>query len=521
MLDSHLRGDLGACTGMMKLQDPSHRQLNTEWSNRILLLSLLGIAYLTLFPFRFDFTPSTVFHRYPFLLTTSVKQIQKLDFFLNVLLFIPYGFGLSAQARKRGISRWTSLILALAGGAVLSYSVELLQFYIPERDSGWEDVFSNSLGSVTGFFLFHYCGRAILSVLSKCEGLYEAWVSPTHTAFLLAAYFALCFCISIPLQTQTRLSNWDHRSALFVGNDASGKFPWRGQVFLLQVWNRALPGKTIRQLVDGKFTDAASAGLLASYDFLNPPPYRDKNNFLPELIRTSGAPQSAKGQGAEFDGKSWLRTQLPAENLTREIKKTNEFTIHIACMPQATDGATGRIISLSYSDESINFHLRQYGEDLALWFRNPLSETRSGLAWEIPDVFEEGKLRDIVASYDGSDAFLYLDGQEVEQTYRLRPGASLRHIFFHIQTLDLPGYVLVYETLIFLPAGFLIGIAARKWATRGISAWLMLFLGIAIPAALLEILLHEVSGRRIWPGNIALSLFFGLVGALLINADQH
>ncbi len=506
---------------MMKLQDPSHQLISAEWSNRILILSLLGIAYLTLFPFRFDFTPTTVFHRYPFLLMTSVKRVQYLDFFLNVLLFVPYGFGLSAQACKRGSIRWNSLLLALAGGALLSYSVELLQFYIPERDSGWEDVFSNSLGSVTGFFLFQFCGGAILSGLSRCEDLFERWISPRRTAMLLAAYFLMCFCISIPLQNQTRLSNWDPQCSLFVGNDASGQFPWKGRVLLLQIWNRALPEKTIRQMAEQKSAIAASMGLLTSYDFTISPPYRDKNNFLPELVPTSGAAQSANAQETEFDGRTWLRTPLPVENLTQEIKKSNEFTFHIVCIPAEIDGATGRIVSLSQSDDNINFHLRQYGDDLVLWFRNPLSETRSGLAWEIPDAFEAGKLRDIVASYDGSDAFLYLDGQSVPQTYRLSPGASLRHTLFFIQTPDLQGYVFVFETMLFLPAGLLIGMAARKWATQKISASLILPLCIIIPAVLLEVLLHEISGRRIWPENVLLSLAFGFAGALLINADQH
>ena len=47
--------------------------------------------------------------------------------------------------------------------------VEVLQFYIPARDSGWEDVISNSMGSVAGFFLFQLCGGAILEELSKWE----------------------------------------------------------------------------------------------------------------------------------------------------------------------------------------------------------------------------------------------------------------------------------------------------------------------------------------------------------------
>src|ERR1700688_1952493 len=122
----------------MNNQDLPRQQACAEWSNRILILSLLGIAYLTLFPFTFDFTPTFIFHRFPFLLGSSVKPTTYTDFFLNVLLFVPFGFGICAQVRKRGGSRWAALLLAFAAGAGVSYLVEALQFYIPARDSGWE-----------------------------------------------------------------------------------------------------------------------------------------------------------------------------------------------------------------------------------------------------------------------------------------------------------------------------------------------------------------------------------------------
>jgi len=79
----------------------------------------------------------------------------------------------------------------------------------------------------------------------------------------------------------------------------------------------------------------------------------------------------------------------------------------------------------------------------------------------------------------------------------------------------------VYETLIFLPAGLLIGLATEKWSGQKIYGVWMVALGLALPAVLLEVLLAGVSGRKILFGNIALSLVFGLAGILLINADRR
>jgi VanZ family protein len=510
----------GFDAGIMKTQDLPHQQACADWSNRILFVSLLGIAYLTLFPFRFDFAATLVFQRYPFLLETSVKQPHPLDFFLNVLLFVPLGFGVSAQMCKRGGSRWTSFLLALAVGAGVSYMVEVLQFYIPARDSGWEDVISNATGSVAGFFLFEVCGAAVLVRLSGWEDSFEKWLSPRRVVFLLVAYFAVCFGVSLLLQNETRLSNWDPRCVLFVGNDASGQRPWRGQVFLLQIWNRTLPENAIRRIAAREPAENESAGSLGSYDFTASPPYQDQRNLLPALDWVPQQPPLTSARASQLGAGFWLSTKLPVENLTQEIRKSSQFTVHIACAP-APAGAGGLIVSLSQSANNISFNLRQEGQFLVFFFRNPLSEKRSGLAWRVDDAFEDGKTRDIVATYDGSDAFLYLDGNRVPESYHLSPGASLMHHFIYINTESLEGYVVVYATLIFLPAGLLIGMEAAKLSRQKISGRWMLALGLILPALLLEIFLARVSGRRIWPANFMFSLVFGLAGVLLINADRR
>jgi hypothetical protein len=399
--------------------------------------------------------------------------------------------------------------------------VELLQLYIPTRDSGWDDVISNSTGSVAGFVLFQLCGGVILGQMSRFEDLFEAWLSPLRAALLLAAYFAVCLGISVDLQKDTRLSNWDPRSLLFVGNDASGRDPWRGQVYQLQIWGRALSDQLVRKMAGGESPDDVNSGLLASYDLTNSPPYLDGRKYLPPLDWTPEQPPSTGARPAEFAARTWLTSGVSVDNLTQEIMKSGQFTIHVVCRPSATERANGHIVSLSQSGDNVNFHLRQEGQYLVFWFRNPLSKKRSVLAWYVPGAFEAGKAIDIVASYDGSDAFIYLNGYRLPQIYHLSPGASLMRRFSFVHTSELNGDIIVYETLIFLPAGLLIGVAALRRFRKTNSGRIMLVLGSVLPAVLLELLLAGVSGRGIWPKNIVLSLVFGLAGVLLINADQR
>jgi len=514
----------GFDAGIMKTEDDSLRQSCAAWANRILILSLLGICYLTLFPFVLRIFPPRVWHKSVFLLGNSAKKPRSIDFFLNVLLFVPFGFGLSAQARKRGAAKWITFFIALGFGAAACYSVELLQYFIPSRDSGWDDVFSNTLGSVVGFLLFEFFSAPILEILSGWEERFAEWISPRRTALFLMVYFLVCFGISVFFQRETRLSNWDANNLLFVGNDASGQNPWKGHVYLLQLWDRALPDNEMEALSSGQVADPANEGLLGSYSFINSSPaYEDVSHSLPTLEWYPKNPQKQEMDAGklELDGKSWLTSNLPVEKFNRAVTKSSQFTIHVICEAAEIKNANGRIVSISQPDDNVNMHLRQEGRSLVLWFRNPLSETHAILAWYIPAAFESNKTIDIVASYNGADAFMYLNGKRVPRAYRLTPGTSIMHTFSSVQTVALTGYSVVYETLIFLPAGVLIGLAARKWTAPAHPYCWMITLGIVLPSVLLEILLAAVGGGKIWYRDILLSVFFGLAGIFLVNADKR
>jgi glycopeptide antibiotics resistance protein len=490
-----------------------------RWSNRLLIGSLVGIGYLTLFPFRFNFSIRHASHASPFLLGPSLKVGGHLDFFLNVLLFVPFGFAISSRLNQRGAG-WTRMIVwTLSGGALVSYFVEVLQFYIPTRGSAWDDVTPNSLGSLAGFFVFAFIGKATLRRLSKCESMIDRWLSPLRATTLLLVYFGLWLGVSIPLQQQTRLTNWDPRCGLIVGNDASGERAWMGGVSRLQIWNRAITERIANQMTTGNVVPEAESGLLASYDFTNSGKYADQKSFLPELVWISVKPSSKNDVSPrEIDGATWLGTLTAVGELTRKIEETGQFTVRIICVPAGIQGTDGRIVSISQSAENVNLHLRQEGTNLVLWFRNPLSETRSVLAWYVPGVFEAGQKRDIVATYDGSDAFIYLDGKKAG-SYRLSAGASLAQNFIFISTAGLDGYVITYEALIFLPVGLVIGMAGGKWSRWKTSGRLLLAIDLLLPPVLLELLLAGVSGRGILAGNIVLSLLLSIAGAFLMNAD--
>src|SRR3984885_4129443 len=177
----------------------SSKSFGCEWSNRILILATAGILFLTLYPFRFDFHLLSPAGTSPLFLGKSLKPAGFLDAFLNVLLFVPFGFGLAEKLRERGKSFAFTLAISLLAGALFSYTIELLQYYIPQRDSGWEDVFTNGSGSLVGWVTYEILGSCVLR---------ESLLTLRRALVILLIYFALWFAASFLRQRNSRLSNW-------------------------------------------------------------------------------------------------------------------------------------------------------------------------------------------------------------------------------------------------------------------------------------------------------------------------
>jgi membrane associated rhomboid family serine protease len=149
-------------SSMTRKVTASHFRQPRRWSNRILISSLFSIALLTLVPFRFDFSATLPGNRLPLALGSVNKHVGFLAIFLNVLLFVPFGFGIASRLRRNKRSQVATFLLVLGAGALCSYTVEFFQIYVPGRDSTWEDVLTNATGAVVGWLLFAAFGDEAL-----------------------------------------------------------------------------------------------------------------------------------------------------------------------------------------------------------------------------------------------------------------------------------------------------------------------------------------------------------------------
>ena len=167
---------------------------NLSWSNRVLIIAVAGILLLTLYPFRFAFHTKLAGDVSPFILATGEKHSGAFNAFLNIILFVPFGFGLSEKLREKGQPRLPTLLVTMAAGALFSYAIEVVQNYVPTRDSGWEDVFTNSAGAVSGYFIFELFGKCGLSMP---RGLDADWTDSSRYVGR-CGYF--CFILGLGLR---------------------------------------------------------------------------------------------------------------------------------------------------------------------------------------------------------------------------------------------------------------------------------------------------------------------------------
>ena len=489
-------------------------------SNRVFLLALAGILFLTLFPFRFAFADKLPGHS-PFLLGTGEKADTPLDVFLNILLFIPLGFGLSEKLRHKGWT-WKQVILATwIAGAFISYTIELLQIYIPTRDSGWEDILTNSTGAVLGSVFFAICGRPIVEHILKAGRLLRSSLTLSRTVVILLFYFGIWFSVSAVLQKDSSLDEWNSESRLYLAGDpqsgpGSG---WQGRLTELKMWNVALSDAAARTLTASDVSSPAPQSPLVAYDFAAANPNQNQSGLLPDFSWSPRPPALSQISGLVFDGRSWLTSKAAISPAIQEFKQTNQFSLLVACTP-ATPSSEQRIVSVAQPSGPTDLLLRQDGTALVFWFRNSLSVGHAQLAWNIPGVFAAGQPRRILMSYDGSHLTLYVDGHLDPRVYILGPGARLAEQIRRIKPAELEGYAYLYDALIFLPAGALLGTVITRIRDRKLLSYLALaVLFLAPPWAYAQILSHS-SGGPVSLGTAALCLVVAIAASFWINADR-
>jgi len=490
-----------------------------DWSNRLLILALEGILFLTLYPFQFLTHAKGIGHASPFLLGHGGKGSGVRDDLLNVLLFAPFGFALGNKIRKQGRSWPAVLLCTWLAGILLSYGIEFLQLYIPERDSGWEDVLTNSTGAAVGCVIAIFLGGWTFKLLSDWETASEAWLTTRRAAILVLVYFAVWFTASVLLQRETHLENWVSDSYLVIGNDAAGESPWGGRVSLLEIWNHSLPEGIASTLLRGGKTPKDEEPLI-KLEFPAPSAAgKDAHSGVPFPSSDSSRLGRADKRGPRGRTPS-SEANVPARALVNELKRTNQFSTLLVLRPPETNTQYGSIASISHTSGLPDLYFRHEETNVVFWFRSPLTLRRPALEWNLGHLMAKNELHQVLISYDGSGVSLYVDSRKPRHD-AMGPGAALASFVRHVKQSELNGYNYIYYAIVFLLPGTLLGIAMRKQLWRQTLPLVISLSTIVAAPAVLECILVRTNGRDFSFGNFELSVAMVILGILWMNCDNR
>lgn len=477
--------------------------LVAQLAPRIVTFSLLLVLVSTLFPFNFSFKDGF-----------SVKEIAGSfhnpsnfsDRLVNVLLFLPLGFGFTGLLQTRRRSTTAKLATVLIVSAGLSFTVEVLQAFLPSRAPTPSDIITNSVGGFLGFLCFHLWRFQIfsyaLALIEKCKDCLS--IKKLTAGFI--GYMALTFLIfSALVPSATNLKNWEPTFPLLLGNERTGDRPWQGYVSEVYIADRAISQQEVARLFsDNRSFAIIGDSLVASYQLTGKGSYRDRTGQLPDLTWRGQPPDAQDERGVFLRSSHWLETATGVTSMTQRLRETSQFTLSTTvATADTTQMGPARIVSLSSGREHRNFTLGQNGTNLVFRLRTPVTgENGTYPEVVVPDIFVDTKPHHIVISYSGSVLKLYID--ELQNSYS-----------FDLLELTPKSSKVLYYELIFIPLGSLLGLIVTISKGRFIFYVLLSNGGILLPSLILEGILVSGSGRSIKLENLLLSILI-MAGTMLI-----
>ena len=203
---------------------------------------------------------------------------------------------------------------------------------------------------------------------------------------------------------------------------AARTLPGKAKCFNCSSGIEPSPEEIAPKLHSGDTVPEMQTGLLASYDFSAPASLRDQKAFLPGLSWAPGTPDSADPPYVALDGRNWLASEIPVPNLVNAVQKANQFAVRLVFKPLEISGIDASIVSLSGANRMLStWKSGSKNTTLVLRLRNSLAGNRSAFVWLERNMLAPNQALDLLFSYDGATASLYLNGTPT-RSYRLGLG---------------------------------------------------------------------------------------------------
>ncbi len=371
------------------------------WFGLIALGALALNLWLRLTPFDFVWNSRVPWER------LSLAPLTLRDVPLNVLLFVPLGFGLAGLKSVHRLHRSHRLgngICEICGLLLfLSIILEAAQLFLPARAPSLADVVANGLGALLGAGLYRAWAMGIGRALRR-------YVTPRNLMIGLGLYIVGAALLTGCLYRSVRLSNWDTSFPLVVGNEAVGRRQWSGRIEWMSFSWRDDDSLNMRgeYQFDGQ----------APFEFSSPP-----GETLPPLAWREGPTSVQEGQGVTIGPGEWLATQAPFNTFSAGARDVDRFSITVsAATADPTQRGPARIVSISADAERRNVTLGQEKDALIIRLRTPAGgENGQKPELLVPGVFGDERKRLITVTYDAPMLWVTVD--EEEYALSLAPGA--------------------------------------------------------------------------------------------------
>ena len=285
----------------------------------LLIGGIVAILGATLWPFTFEL------HRLTWAEYVASFQLSPstvLDVPRNILLFMPFGFGLASLLDGRGRSHGATLLLTLLTGFLATACIESLQNFLPDRTANVSDMIANILGTLAGLGCFRAWQRR--QTLSRLAG---AKLVPGNIAVVFSAYLLLMLFLVWALMRGMLPGGWDTTYRLALGNEVTEDRPWQGTVQDLLVLDRAVDEEGAAQLLAGEMPSALDDAIVAEYPLRREAGLRDQRRGLPDLVSQSAETPEFRPTGVALEEGSWLATETVVGPLADRINTSKQFTV--------------------------------------------------------------------------------------------------------------------------------------------------------------------------------------------------
>jgi hypothetical protein len=435
----------------MPQRNPLHKFLQTFNTAKFWILGgVFCIVLLTLFPFKFE---AIAWGK-----KDAIKQFfrnpsDSFDFFGNILLFMPLGYGLSQWLRPKRFNTILKFALLIAISLLGTITVETLQLFQPDRSSSVIDLFTNTLGGTLGGTIGLLGLEQLIQPTNQWLG--QQWNKQRTLTIALTLWIVLMLGSTWKLSTMTQLNNWNPDYNLAIGNEATGDRPWLGKVQSFSMTDRALSEPEVKQFLQSSKFPALETSL-ADYNLIGDAPYRDSSRLnLPALEkRSQQAPRP-----------HWYITEQPPTALTTALQQKSAFTLATTFETRSlTQDGPARIISLSLDATERNLTLGQDNRQLIVRLRTPATgDNGAFMELRSPNNLQLNRSHHAVLTYENAILALYLDGNPPDHIL-LRPEMSFFRFVLPSQMISLPRgpkamslYPFVFYAIWFLPLGTLLG----------------------------------------------------------------